>query len=250
MKCRLGNGKRWLSLLLAVSLLLGCVPLGTFAAETAEEAADTAQMTEAPTEETTEAAGEAAEATEESPETTEEPQPAEETPEVTQPAQAAPAAEEHVHDYQPQEKAPTCTEPGYRGQVCTLCGDVLPDPVTTDITASFHWTDGTMIQATSGSLMTHSTWMASDYVDISGSDQIRIITADTVTADSTIGLAFYDANKVYISGVRHTDSIGDTYGILVHQLTVPENAVYIRSTWYSQNHPGYEPSFGSGVPMR
>jgi len=113
----------------------------------------------------------------------------------------------------------------------------------TDISGRFSWTDGQMIQATSGKVLSDSNWIASDYVDISDCDFIEIKTANTATKTSTIGLAFYDANKNYISGVVHTDKSG-VYGILIHELEVPENAVYIRSTYYSKNHSNYKDEFG------
>ena len=139
---------------------------------------------------------------------------------------------------------PTCTEDGTFNVICTRCGEVLNECVTKDITEIFRWTDGKMIQATSGNPIQDGNWMASDYVDISTYESLEILTADTITVTTTIGLAFYDTEHNYISGIKHTDGVGSEYGVMVHNIEVPENAVYIRSTWYSRNHSGYESSFG------
>ena len=95
-----------------------------------------------------------------------------------------------------------------------------------------------MISALNGNKLNDTNWMASDYVDISEYESIEIITANTKNIDSTIGLAFYDKNRQYISGIVHTNQSG-VYGMLVRNLDVPENAVYIRTTWYSKNHSAY-----------
>ncbi len=147
------------------------------------------------------------------------------------------------HDYKEIVTEPTCTETGYTELVCERCGHSEMKKSMTDISGRFSWTDGQMIQATSGKVLSDANWMASDYTDISDFDFIEIKTANTATKNSTIGLAFYDANKNYISGVVHTDKSG-VYGILIHELEVPENAVYIRSTYYSKNHASYKEEFG------
>ena len=143
------------------------------------------------------------------------------------------------HTFTEVSVAPTCTMPGYTGNVCTVCGHVEKDLVEYDITEKFVWNEGYVISAKNGSMMSDSNWVASDYVDISAFDSIEIVTGDTVNVGTTLGLAFYDANKTYISGVLHTDKTGTEYGVLVHDLEVPENAVYLRTTWYSVNHGAY-----------
>ncbi len=163
----------------------------------------------------------------------------------------------HSHDYKEVVTAPTCTEAGYVTNVCTVCGDSQPTTQTTDITDRFQWKEGYVISATGGGMSADKNWVASDYVDISAFETIEIVTGDTVNANTTLGIAFYNANKQYISGVVHTDKTGTEYGILVHNLTVPENAVYLRSTWYSVNHGSYAGATlhtfyckgsGSGIP--
>ena len=177
--------KRWLSLLLTVCLLLGNVPLCTLATEEPAMPETTETAAEETAEETTaETTGETV---------------GEIMGETTQP---------HAHDYRRQETAPTCTEQGFVTLVCSACGDSQPETVTTDITEAFSWTDGKMILATTGECTDYSTWQASDYVNISGAETVMIKTADTIYGSTTTGLAFYDANKAYISGVTHTDGTG------------------------------------------
>jgi len=148
------------------------------------------------------------------------------------------------HAYEKIVTAPTCTEAGFTTLICATCGDEIIQTVTSDITDHFNWTDGKMIIATTGAYQDFSVWQASDYVDISGFDKLEILTANTASTGTTTGLAFFDANKNYISGVKHTDGSG-VYGVLVHNIVIPENAVYIRSTWYAPNHPNYDSSFGN-----
>ena len=147
------------------------------------------------------------------------------------------------HSYQPEEVAPTCTQPGYQALVCTTCGHSQQEIITVDITDRFKWTEAGRITATNGVLAADTNWVYSDYTDISDYSAIRIKTANTASVNTNVGVAFYDAHKNYISGVLHTDKSG-IYGILIHDLQVPENAVYVRSTWYSKNHANYREEFG------
>ena len=144
----------------------------------------------------------------------------------------------HVHDYIPTVTAPTCTEQGYTTYTCE-CGDSYVDDVSMDITDRFKWNEGYVISAFNGNMMADKNWVASDYVDISAFESIEIVTGDTVNANTTLGIAFYDANKKFVSGVVHTDKTGTEYGILVHNLEVPQGVSYLRTTWYSVNHGSY-----------
>lgn len=147
------------------------------------------------------------------------------------------------HSYVSVVTEPTCTLPGYTSLVCTRCGYTEPKEVMVDITDQFVWTSHTAIQATTGTRVSDGNWQSSDYVDISGYSSIEILTANTAAANSIFGIAFYDGNKNYVSGIRHTDGSG-VYGVLVHNIDIPENVVYIRTTWYSPGHTGYSSTFG------
>ena len=150
------------------------------------------------------------------------------------------ATEPLGHDYTEKVVLPTCAEHGYVTNACTVCGYSESKVFPNDITDAFKWNEGYAISATYGGMLADKNWVASDYVDISAYTSIEIVTGDTVNANTTLGIAFYDASKNYISGVVHTDKVGNEYGILVHNLTIPENAVYVRTTWYSVNHEKYD----------
>ena len=138
---------------------------------------------------------------------------------------------------------PTCTQPGYGELTCERCGYTEPQTAMTDITDRFHWYSHMATQATTGKQVSDGNWMASDYVDISAWTVLELVTANTASANTVFGLAFYDGDRNYISGIRHTDGSG-VYGTLIHTVDVPENAVYLRTTWYSPTHPQYQDSFG------
>lgn len=144
------------------------------------------------------------------------------------------------HKYEILDVAPSCTTAGYQESICSVCGHTDRKLHQNDITNQFKWNEGHVISAIYGNMMADPNWVASDYVDISMFDSIEIVTGDTVNAKTTLGIAFYDASQKYISGAVHTDKMGNEYGIMVHNLTVPENAVYVRTTWYSMNHEKYD----------
>ena len=147
------------------------------------------------------------------------------------------------HSYTSVLVPPTCTQPGYGMLVCARCGYSQPETAMTDITDLFRWQSNMATQATTGRQVADGNWIASDYVDISGYSAIELVTANTAASTTVFGLAFYDADKNFISGIRHTDGSG-VYGVLTHTLEIPENAVYIRTTWYAPTHPQYKASFG------
>ena len=147
------------------------------------------------------------------------------------------------HAYGTETVAPTCTTPGYIAEVCSVCGHLERKTIVIDITDQFEWISGWMIIATTGACTDYPYWQVSDYLDISAYQSIEIKTANTASKDSNAGLAFYDFNKNYISGVIHTDQSG-VYGTLIRDIEIPENAVYVRTTWYTKDHSGYDPAFG------
>ena len=197
--------KRILSLTLALVMLIGMLPMQVFATEGTQEV----ELVEV----------------------------------VTEPTEATEAPEEeaevaHEHEYATAVTAPTCTEKGYTTYTCE-CGDNYVGDVFLDITDRFEWNEGYVISAFNGNMLADKNWVASDYVDISAFDSIEIVTGDTVNANTTLGIAFYDSNQKFVSGVVHTDKTGTEYGILVHNLEVPQGVTYLRTTWYSVNHGSY-----------
>lgn len=148
------------------------------------------------------------------------------------------------HSFESVFIEPTCTTPGGSMRICSRCGYEEPELGQVEITDQFVWSAGTAIQATTGNQVSDGNWMSSGYVDISAYPTIEIVTANTAAAGTVFGLAFYDANKNFVSGIRHTNGSG-VYGVLVHEIAIPEDVVYIRTTWYSPQHPQYSSDFGS-----
>ena len=234
-----GKNKRIISLILALVMVCGMMPMQVFATEGTQETETVEVVTEpseAPEEETP-APAEETEPSEE--EEIAEPSDEEEVEDPSEPSESKKKPEVvHEHDYEAVVTAPTCTEQGYTTYTCA-CGDSYVDDVSMDITDRFKWNEGYVISAFNGNMMADKNWVASDYVDISAFESIEIVTGDTVNANTTLGIAFYDANKKIVSGVVHTDKTGTEYGILVHNLEVPQGVSYLRTTWYSVNHGSY-----------
>lgn len=81
------------------------------------------------------------------------------------------------------------------------------------------------IDASTGNVGTTDTWKYSDYIDIEGIDEITS-TIPNVTSALTVGLAFYNSSKTFISGVA-----GETLTLVpyyVKTVYVPDNAKYVR----------------------
>ena len=73
-----------------------------------------------------------------------------------------------------------------------------------------------------------------DYIDISKYKQISYKRTGTTSDQSSAGMAFYDAEKTYISGIRTLLSQESTgYASDLYTAEVPENAVYARFTMFA-----------------
>ena len=100
----------------------------------------------------------------------------------------------------------------------------------TDISDRFSFTDGRGVYYTNGTTGTSTARSYTpDYIDISGFNKLRITMIITTNASLTWGLAFYNSEKTYISGVKEHSS--ETGGFEFRDIIVPENAVYIRTSW-------------------
>ena len=86
---------------------------------------------------------------------------------------------------------------------------------------------GSYIDYTSGNIAEIANYLATDYLEVEGGVEYQ--------ADARYGeqFAFYDANKVYISGLASADA--------EHKFTTPLNAKYIRMSVY--NDPFYTDAF-------
>ena len=99
----------------------------------------------------------------------------------------------------------------------------------------------------SGTVMSQSTSTSyTDYVNVSSykAIQYKCMMTSSTSGTITIGMAFYDTNKTYISGdpmVRGSSS-GYAYGLKT--LTIPSGAVYARFTAYKSGS-SYETQYGT-----
>ena len=68
-----------------------------------------------------------------------------------------------------------------------------------------------------------------DYVDVSGINKLSFSRRKNTNASSNAGMAFYDADKAYISGIRDIKG-ADQNGYVMEDADVPEGAKYARFT--------------------
>lgn len=114
-----------------------------------------------------------------------------------------------------------------------------------DLTGQYAFTTPGRINYSNGEMQTSSASAgnhrsASDYVDVSEYDYLKI-TMVMGSASVSHGIAFYNAQKVYISGIKelYASSLEAlTYHIRL--LTIPDNAVYVRTTWFASTDSDYD----------
>lgn len=90
---------------------------------------------------------------------------------------------------------------------------------------------GRCIRFSTGNTDANSTTNTTDYVDISLFAELFYKRIQSASASPTYGLAFYDSNKIYISGERcqpNADSFA--YVSDLKQIKIPANAKYVRFT--------------------
>ncbi len=113
-----------------------------------------------------------------------------------------------------------------------------------DITDQFDFTESGMISANDGKFTTYSGWVANEeYVDLSAYSEIEIKMSKTSSTATGTGLAFYDADKNFVSGIPHTDGVA-SYGTMIKNITLAANMVYIRTTYWSTSNANYKTEFG------
>lgn len=94
----------------------------------------------------------------------------------------------------------------------------------------FGWTNGGGIRYNTGNIENPSGVVHilkySDYIDIAG---FNLITTKLIGGTSVYGIAFYNSNKTYISGVVSSQSTG---GYDLQTIDIPTSAEYVRITGY------------------
>ena len=104
-------------------------------------------------------------------------------------------------------------------------------PSEGNITDLFTWTSNGSISATTGAQDTASDWRYSNYVDITGYKSIDMMMIKTTSSSTSKGMAFYDANKTYISGVANGLNAQAGMTPELRTIEVPANAAYLRTSW-------------------
>lgn len=90
--------------------------------------------------------------------------------------------------------------------------------------------DGNSINYTTGEIQAAQTLGCTSYMDCAGVSNIELTVQVNTTNVSEAGLAFYDKDKVYLSGVPRITS---TYaGTMMQNIAVPENAAYFRTGFW------------------
>ena len=83
----------------------------------------------------------------------------------------------------------------------------------------------------SGVVVPSSNWKCTNFIPILGSSKLKI-SATEIGNSTTVGTAFYDKNKTFISFISNTDIKSAN-----NLLTTPHNATYMR---FSTNYPSYQ----------
>lgn len=81
-----------------------------------------------------------------------------------------------------------------------------------------------------------ASYRRTDYINISGISNL-LYTRLWLTSSNYHGMAFYDADKVYISGQKHVANMATT-GYNLTKIAVPTGAVYARFTYHANNKVG------------
>lgn len=140
--------------------------------------------------------------------------------------------------------SPGCTEWGSSTAICSVCGREDTEAVVTDISGRFQWTQSMSINTINGKTFADDKWALSDYVDISGYDSLEVTVSNDNSTGTTSGLVFFNGEKKRISGgVINSDGSG-AYGVSVRYVEIPDNAVYVRTIWFSEMNSGYDSQWG------
>lgn len=127
------------------------------------------------------------------------------------------------------------TEDGNFASTCTIS---VTTSNSVDITAEFEpWTPGTCTYSTGATQTSDTNWLFSNLVDVSDYSSLTFTQAQTSTANTSLGYAFYDANKTSIG--KGASNGGVDYVPVEKTLTIPDNAKYFRTMWMNDTHAKY-----------
>lgn len=101
------------------------------------------------------------------------------------------------------------------------------------------FTDGKFINPATGVTSNNAEASYSGYIDVSGFERVELSTVVNITNVSR-GLAFYDENKTYLTGIKALyDTTVSEINVVVRDLPIPPTAVYMRTTWIATTAPKY-----------
>lgn len=118
--------------------------------------------------------------------------------------------------------------------------EYMGNVVGTEAMPSVTFTNSGAIKPGTGAVGGTSTESYSSYIPCGGYDAVRLTTI-LYKGNYDYGLAFYDESEVYISGVRSrydTTLEASTYEL--RELPIPDNAAYIRTTWFRPSHENFD----------
>lgn len=105
------------------------------------------------------------------------------------------------------------------------------------ITTTF--TDGKFINPSTGLTSDNEDASYSGYINVEGFQRV-VLTTIVNTTNVNRGLAFYDENKTYITGIKAlvNNTVAGIYAE-TRDLPIPATAVYMRTTWVASTLPNY-----------
>lgn len=105
-----------------------------------------------------------------------------------------------------------------------------------DLSREIALTDGGYINYQNGNVGNDSlvTAYTNDYIDCKGADYI-IQSMNTGNTANSVGIAFYDENRTYISG-ENIPVVSGGYVKEIRKIRVPDNACYFRTSYYDLSH--------------
>lgn len=127
-----------------------------------------------------------------------------------------------------KEQARANIDAANAGDVADL-ESVLDDAMSTNmISVPYEVSDeGKGIRFSNGALYTLSILNATDFIDISAYDYLTYTRIKATASSPVYGMAFYDVNKEYVSGIRATIN-NASIGYTLRDLQIPDGAVYAR----------------------
>lgn len=91
------------------------------------------------------------------------------------------------------------------------------------------YTNGKVVNYSTGALDTNANAKATDYIDLTGISAIQYSRIYSTSSSATLGIAFYDGNKTFISGIRCVLNQSVAHYALSTAI-VPDGAKYVRLT--------------------